>query len=84
MSTPERNESDVTRLLKQIDTEYQAAQLALSGLALGTSMHGFITARLVKIEEAREQLVEMIGDEMEATRLVCEQLDQSAEAKEGE
>jgi hypothetical protein len=82
MTTPERNESDVARLLKQIDTEYQAAQYGLSGLALGTSMHSFITARMEKIEDARQQLVQLVGDEMEATRLVAEQMNKSDSTEE--
>lgn len=77
MSTPERNESDVRRLLQRIDLEYQAAQLGLSGIALGTSMHAFISARLEGIGHAREQLVELVGDPDEATRLVVDQLNQS-------
>jgi hypothetical protein len=82
MSTPQRNESDVQRLLRTIDTEYQAASLGLSGLALGTSMHSFITARMENIEHARAQLVELVGDPDEATRLVVEQMNQSADKGE--
>jgi hypothetical protein len=82
MSTPQRNESDVQRLLRTIDCEYQAAALGLSGLALGTSQHSFITARMEGMERAREQLVELVGDEMEATRLVVEQMNKSADKGE--
>ncbi len=74
MNTPERNESDVARLLAQIDAEYQSAQYALSGQAVGVSQHEFITARLENMERAREQLTELVGDEMEATKLVIERL----------
>jgi len=45
-------------------------------------MHAFITARMEGIENARGQLVELVGDEMEATRLVVEQMNRSDEAKE--
>jgi hypothetical protein len=79
MSTPQRNESDVQRLLRTIDCEYTSASLALTGLALGTSMHSFITARLENIEHAREQLVQLVGDPDEATRLVVEQMNMSAD-----
>lgn len=82
MSTPERNQSDVARLLQRIDAEYQAAQFGLSGLALGTSMHAFITARMEGIENARGQLVELVGNEDAANRLVIEQMNRSDEAKE--
>ena len=82
MTTSERNESDVQRLLRTIDTEYQAAALGLSGLALGTSQHRFITARMENIEHAREQLVELVGNPDEATRLVVEQMNKSADKGE--
>lgn len=75
MTTPQRNESDVQRLLRQIDCEYQAA-------VLGTSQHSFITTRMEGMERAREQLVELVGDEMEAMRLVVEQMNKSADKGE--
>lgn len=82
MTTPQRNESDVQRLLRTIDCEYRAAALGLSGLALGTAQHSFITARMENIEHAREQLVEIVGDPDEATRLVVEQMNQAADKGE--
>ena len=82
MTIPERNESDVQRLLRTIDTEYQAAALGLSGLALGTAQHRFITKRMENIEHAREQLVEIVGNPDEATRLVVEQMNKSADKGE--
>jgi hypothetical protein len=79
----ERNQSDVARLLQQIDLEYQAASLALSGFALGTSMHEFITARMERIEDARDQLVDLVGDEDQANKLVIEQMNKSADKDKG-
>lgn len=76
----ERNESDVRRLLRTIDLEYQAAHLALSGLCIGTSMHEFITARMERIENTRQELVDIVGPD-EATRLVVDQMNKSDEAK---
>ncbi len=73
----ERNQSQIRRLLDTIDLEYQAASLGLTGIALGTSMHEFITARMERIEVAREQLVELVGVE-HAAELVVKQLTQSA------
>jgi hypothetical protein len=75
MNTPERNESEIGRLLREIDMNYQAASLGLSGLALGTSMHAFIAARMERIEGARQELAELLGDEEEAAKLVIEQMD---------
>lgn len=77
-----RNQSDVARLLHQIDCEYQAAYLGLSGIALGTSTHAFITKRMEGIEDARAKLVDLVGEE-QAGRLIVEQMDKSAESKEG-
>jgi len=82
MTTPERRESDVQRLLAEIDINYTAAQLGLSGLALGTSMHRFISARMERIEGARRELVQLVGDADEATRLVVEQMNKSADKGE--
>jgi hypothetical protein len=75
----ERNQSDVARLLAEIDLQYQAAQLALSGQAVGVSQHQFITARLERIEDARQELVNLVGDPDEASRLVIEQMNKSAQ-----
>lgn len=79
MNTPECNESTVARLLREIDLNYQAASLGLSGLALGTSMHSFIAARMERIEGARQELAEVLDNEEEATRLVVEVMDKSAQ-----
>lgn len=70
----DKNQSEVARLLNQIDQEYQAASLGLSGLAQGTSMHEFINARMEKIEDIREKLVDLVGEE-QAGRLVVKQME---------
>lgn len=57
------NKSEVARLLQQFDTEYEAAQRGLSGLAYGTSIHEFITAKMEGMENAREQLESLVGEE---------------------
>ena len=80
---PIGGQSEVGNLLRQINQEYQAAQWGLSGLAYGVSQHAFITARMEKIEDARGQLVELVGGEDEATRMVVEQLARSKEEREG-
>ena len=65
------NQSEVRRLLQQIDREYQAAQWGLSGLAQGTAQHDFITARLENMENKRQELENLVGTE-ESTRLLVE------------
>ena len=65
------NKSEVARLLRQIELEYQAAQRALTGPALGAAQHAFITARSEHIAQYHEQLVGQVG-EQEAMALVYE------------
>lgn len=71
------NESDVARLLETIDLEYQAAWNGLSGLAQGTSQHDFINAKLERMEDARQELEKLVG-ENEAARMVVEQMNKSS------
>lgn len=80
--TPTGGQSEVGNLLRRINQEYQAAQWGLSGLAYGVSQHAFITAHMEKIEDARERLVELVGDEDEATRLVVEQMNKPVDKGE--
>ena len=55
--------SAVARLKEQIDTEAEAAQLALYGPTQGISKHQFITARMERMGKLHEQLKGLIGDE---------------------
>jgi hypothetical protein len=82
MMTPERNQSDVQRLLAQIDREYQSAWNGLSGLNMGSSRHDFITSKMEQIGNCHEQLINLIGDEDEAARLVVEQMNKSANVRQ--
>ena len=65
-------ESEVARLMQQIAAEYQAAQSALTGLAI-TSRHEFITRKMENLERCREQLSTLVGEE-ESAKLVAETL----------
>lgn len=78
---PQENQSEVARLLRQIKDEYEAAQRGLTGLALGTSQHDFITKRMEGIEEARVQLTQIVGKD-EAMRLVVRQMESSEKTQE--
>ena len=73
MSEPE-SRSEVARLRRQIQQEYEAAERALHGYAL-TSKHKFITARLEKIGVCHEQLKTLVGEET-ATDILAEALEQ--------
>ncbi len=77
MRTPDQqtNQSEVARLMLQIQTEYEAAQRGLSGLAQGTAEHEFITARIENIGRCGEQLKHVVGDPAEGTRLLIAALD---------
>lgn len=70
----EQGGSELAKLLRRFDEEYQAAQRALHGLALGTAQHEIITKRMENMEAAREQIEEIVGPE-EATRLIVETMD---------
>ncbi|MFL5629348.1 MAG: hypothetical protein ACJ788_27530 [Ktedonobacteraceae bacterium] len=54
--------SDLQRLLQQIDEEYAAAQRGLNGLS-ATSRHDFIQARYRKADMYYEELVRAVGEE---------------------
>jgi hypothetical protein len=58
-------------LLQSIQQEYEAAEQGLSGLALGTVAHQFITAKMEQMRRAHEQLEALLGPE-EATALVAQ------------
>lgn len=80
--TPSQSHQDepVRALLARIDAEYHAASLGLTGLALGTSRHEFITARMTQIGIAGRQLVDLLG-ENEAGRLIVEQMNKTADRR---
>ena len=67
------NQSEVARLLRQIELEYEAAQRALTGLASGASRHKFITAKMERMGECHAELKQLVG-ERETTQLVNEAL----------
>ncbi len=73
MSEPECR-SEVARLMRQTSEANEAAHQALYGLAQGTAQHAFITARMERMGECHEQLIELVG-EREAALLVCRALD---------
>lgn len=56
------SKSEMARLLRRIELEYQAMQRALTGPALGAAHHEFIRARNENIGRYHEQLVTQVGD----------------------
>ncbi len=64
--------SEVAAIRQQIEHEYLAGQLGLSGLAAGVSRHQWITQRQERLGVLHEQLQGMIGEQ--AIVLVAETL----------
>jgi hypothetical protein len=56
-------ESEIIRLLRQIDREYQASKRGLEGLASGSARHDFIQKKTETIGKYHEHLSELIGPE---------------------
>ena len=56
------NMSEVTRLRKQIEAEYIAAQRGLEGLA-EVARHQYITTRMENMDRYHRQLVGLVGEE---------------------
>ena len=75
----EGTQSEVARLMEQIDLECRASWWALKGLASGTAQHAVITARLRRMDRYHGKLAQMIGEEA-ATDYLCE----AFEPQEGE
>lgn len=57
----EDNKSEVARLRYQIEQEYQAAELAMNGFAVGGTRHQFITAKMEHLGECCAQLTTLVG-----------------------
>jgi hypothetical protein len=72
----EENKSEVARLMRQIELEYEAAQRSLYGFAAGAGKHEFITARMENMGYYHEQLITLVG-EQEATRALVQALEQA-------
>ncbi len=63
-------ESEVARLMREIDEAYQAALWGLTGLASGTARHDFINAKEKRIALCHQELTTLVGRD-EATALVA-------------
>ena len=79
MSVHSTQNSEVARLLAQIDREYEAARLGLSGLSYGTSQHQFISSVTERIGVLHSQLHELVGDE--SIELISVQSDHASEER---
>lgn len=68
----EANGSEVARLLRQIDLEYEVAQRGLSSFAEGSTQHRFLTRKTENIARLTQQLVELEGPEGARARFLGE------------
>ena len=68
------NQSEVARIKRQIELEYEAAQRAMYGFAAGAGKHAFITARMENMGRCHEQLVTLVG-EQEAVKALAQALE---------
>jgi hypothetical protein len=57
------NMSDVARILKQIEEEYQASTRGLEGLSSGSARHDFIQQKTENIAKHHEHLSNLVGPE---------------------
>ena len=62
--------SEVARWRQQYETEYQAAQWGLTGLACGTARHDFITKKMGNMQQCIQELTKMVGSQ-QTYALIC-------------
>lgn len=72
--------SEVARLMRRIEMEYEAAMLGLTGLAI-TAPHEFITARMERIAGCHQELQALVG-EPAATQVIAQALEQAGSESE--
>ena len=70
----QENKSEVARIRRQIELEYEAAQRGLYGFAAGAGKHQFITAKMENMGRCHEALIKLVG-EQEAAKLLVETLE---------
>ncbi len=72
--------SEVARLREKIDCEQRVASWALTGLAIGTARHWFISRRMERIGVYQEQLAALVGEQA-SLAIVIEILENSPPQK---
>ncbi len=65
----QENKSEVARIKRQIELEYEAAQRGMYGFAYGAAKHEFITARMENIGRYHEKLKTLVGEEQAVVAL---------------
>jgi len=72
--------SEVAHLYEQITCEQQAASWALTGLAMGTAQHWFISRRMERIGAYQERLASLVGEQA-SMAIVIEIMESSPDQK---
>lgn len=73
--------SEVARLMRRIDCEYEAAERAMNGFTV-TGSHDFINARMENVGICFQELRKMVGDQQAGVLLLqAEQARVSTEKK---
>jgi hypothetical protein len=70
-------ETELRRLLRQIEEEYKAAYSGMNAFSSGTTRHSFINARMANIDKCRKELVELVGED-EAFKLLLQENDKGS------
>jgi hypothetical protein len=65
------NKSEVAGLLQRIDEQDKSAKLGLSGLAVGTSRHEVINAKMERVAALHEELRTHVGDQAMPLLVQC-------------
>lgn len=68
---PATNNSEVSRLMQRITDEREAMHRGMQGVAEGAAKHRFITARMERLWSHKDELSRAVGDESEATAMIC-------------
>ena len=58
------NLSEVAQIREQITREHEAASWALTGPAIGTAQHWFISRRMERIGMYQERLATLVGEQV--------------------
>ena len=70
------NQSEVARLMRQIELEYEAAQRFMHDFAAGAGKHEFITARMENMGRCHQRLTALLG-EREGTLAYAQAMEQA-------
>lgn len=68
------SQSEVAKLLQEVEDNFRAAQSALTGLSAGSATHTFITKKMEAINGQRVILSAIVGSD-QAMQLIAERLD---------